>query len=463
MASYKKLGKNIISLTIGSFASKLLSFFFVPFYTSILSTKEYGTADLITTTVSLLFPFFSLIICESMMRFAQEKTEDKEQIFSIGMWVSGIGFIILLICSPLLLLISSLKSYWILVVLYYFAYSLNSNIGYFVRGIEKVVTYSIGGIINTFITVFLNILFLLYFKIGVLGYLLSFIIANIVAAFYMMISAKIYTYKYRKIDKQLLHRMLKYSLPMIPNSASWWISNSSDKYILTFFIGVAANGIYSVAYKIPTIISMLTSIFSTAWRLSAVEEFGTEESRKFYSDVFDMYITITLCASSGLMLINKPLAHFLYSKDFYQAWKFVPILLISAVIHAYADFFGTLYTSAMKTKMLFYSTVSGALGNIILNFILIPKLGGLGAAIATMISYLIVFVVRLIHSRSIMRLNYNSKNNICCFIFVLMQLTNSTFCFINEYIISSICLIFIIFMRKRRIVQTINIIFKKNI
>ena len=332
MASYKKLGKNIISLTIGSFASKLLSFFFVPFYTSILSTKEYGTADLITTTVSLLFPFFSLIICESMMRFAQEKTEDKEQIFSIGMWVWGIGFIILLICSPLLLLISSLKSYWILVVLYYFAYSLNSNIGYFVRGIEKVVTYSIGGIINTFITVFLNILFLLYFKIGVLGYLLSFIIANIVAAFYMMISAKIYTYKYRKIDKQLLHRMLKYSLPMIPNSASWWISNSSDKYILTFFIGVAANGIYSVAYKIPTIISMLTSIFSTAWRLSAVEEFGTEESRKFYSDVFDMYITITLCASSGLMLINKPLAHFLYSKDFYQAWKFVPILLISAVI-----------------------------------------------------------------------------------------------------------------------------------
>ena len=108
MGSYRKLGKNMISLTIGNFASKLLSFLFVPFYTAVLTTSEYGTADLVTTTVTLLFPFFSLIICESMMRFALNKNEDPEKVYQIGMLVWGIGFTALLICSSLILLVKSL-------------------------------------------------------------------------------------------------------------------------------------------------------------------------------------------------------------------------------------------------------------------------------------------------------------------------------------------------------------------
>ena len=164
MSNYKKLGKNVLLLTIGSFSSKLLSFFFVPFYTYVLSTAEYGIADLITTTVSLLFPFFTCIISEAAMRFAQEKENDEEMIFEIGMLIWVAGLVILLILSPVFCLVSTIKPYWGLILLYYIGYSLYTNFGYFLRGIEKVSVFAIAGILNTVISIGCNLLFLLIFK-----------------------------------------------------------------------------------------------------------------------------------------------------------------------------------------------------------------------------------------------------------------------------------------------------------
>ena len=458
MSNYKKLGKNVLLLTIGSFSSKLLSFFFVPFYTYVLSTAEYGIADLITTTVSLLFPFFTCIISEAAMRFAQEKENDEEMIFEIGMLIWVAGLVILLILSPVFCLVSTIKPYWGLILLYYVGYSLYTNFGYFLRGIEKVSVFAIAGILNTVISIGCNLLFLLIFKMGIKGYLYSFIISNISVSSFMVFSAKIYRYSLKRVDISLLKKMLHYSLPLIPNSASWWISNSSDRYILIMYAGIAVNGIYSISYKIPTIITMVTSIFVTAWRISAVDSFGTEESRKFYSDVFDMYITITVITASILMLINKPLSGLLYSKEFYVAWRFVPILLIASALHSYSDFFGTIYTSAMKTKMLFYSTLVGAISNICLNFLLIPKFSAMGAAIATMISYGIVWMVRVLHSRTILKLEYRTKSDIGCAVLLFLQVVIAINDYSFEYIASGLIVVFLILIRKKSILGIIQMI-----
>jgi O-antigen/teichoic acid export membrane protein len=463
MANYRKLGINMLSLTIGNFASKLLSFLFVPFYTAVLSTSEYGTADIVTTTVTLLFPFFSLIICESMMRFALDKSENNEDVYRVGIVVWSAGLIVLLIMSPLLLLFKSLKDYWILVLLYYVAYSLSQNVGYYSRGVEKAVLYTISGIVATAVTIGLNLLFLLCFKIGVVGYLLSSIIANFLSALVMVLGGGFFKYKISpgRIDKNLAKRMLRYSIPMIPNSASWWVSNSSDKYILLAFAGVAANGIYSVAYKIPTIITIVTSIFATAWRISAVDNFGSKESKKFYSDVYGMYVSLTVIIASALMVVNKPLSSFMYQKEFFQAWQFVPILLIASVIHAYCEFFGTLYTSSMQTKMLFYSTIIGAMTNVILNFALIPSFAAFGAAIATLISYMVVWLVRMIHSSKIMKLEYNFFDDILAFTMIAIQVVISSINLKNEIIISAIIFLSIVFIRRKNLLKLSNIILRR--
>ena len=464
MSKMRRLGKNFIFLTVGNFASRLLSFIFVPFYTSVLSTEEYGTADLISTTVTLLFPFFTLIICEAIMRFAQDEDIDNEQIHTISVVVWSIGFALLLCLSPIIHFIKPLKEYYVLIILYYFTYSLHTNTGYFVRGIEKVKVYSIAGVISTLLTVSLNVLFLLCFKTGISGYLLSYIIASFIATIYMYVAAGIYKFKlhFKDLDRTLLRKMLKYSLPMIPNSASWWVSNSSDRYMLIYFIGVSINGIYSVAYKIPSIISTVTSLFVMAWRISAVEDFGTEESRKFYSQVFDLYITITALMTSGLLLINKPLSHLLYAKDFYQAWRYVPLLLVASSFHSFSDYFGTIYTSAYRTKMLFYSTIAGAVGNVCLNLILIPKYGAYGAAFATLCSYIIVWVIRLVNSRKIMKLDYDVLGDILCACVIAIQTFIASKEYQHESFYSIILLCTLIVMRRKSIIKLLKMLLRIN-
>ena len=108
MKSYKKLGKNILLLTIGSFASKVLTFLLVPFYTAILTTAEYGTSDLITTSVNLVLPVFTVLVYESVMRYALDNRDGK-QVFSIGLYITIFGCIILTCFSPLLLLFKDIK------------------------------------------------------------------------------------------------------------------------------------------------------------------------------------------------------------------------------------------------------------------------------------------------------------------------------------------------------------------
>ena len=462
MSNYKKLGKDMLLMTIGSLGSKVLAFVFVPFYTAVLTTAEYGIADLITTTVSLCFPVFTLIISESLLQFTLNKENEISKIWSIGLKIWIFGTIAMLLCSPIVL-ITQLKEYYFFVVAYYVAYSLYNCLSYFIRGLNKVGVFSVAGIINSVLLIALNLLFLLGLKIGLVGYLLSQIIACFLAAAFIFVAGKIYKYGFRifKIDKQLQSQMLAYSVPMIPNSISWWIANASDRYILTMFVGVAVTGIYSVAYKVPTIISLFSGIFNSAWRLSVNENFGSDESKAFYTDVYSKLTVLLLLLSSFLIVINKPLAQILFSKDFYVAWKCVPILVLAAVFHSYADFFGTIYTTSFKTKYLFYSTLMGAGTNIVLNFCFIPHLGAIGAALATLISYAVVWIFRLIHSRKILKMKYHLMRDCTSYLIVLAQMIIAGFEWRYEIAVSALLFLVLIVLVRKEMVSIVKMFLGK--
>lgn len=460
---YKKLGKDILLMTIGNFASKIVVFLILPLYTAYLTTSDYGTADLITTTCTLLFPLFTLIIGESMMRFALEKSCDKDQIYSIGVRVWLAGTCIFLLLSPIIRAIPTLKDcYWFLVI-YYIVYSFQNTLSYFIRGINKVKIYAIGGTLNTFVLVILNVLFLVKFRLGLTGYLYSYILTGIFMCLWWFTAGRLFELKLKlfRFDKSLAKRMLQYSVPMVPNSLSWWVSNSSDKYILLYFSGVAANGIYSVAYKIPTIIITVSNIFMSAWRLSSVEEFGSEKSIVFWNDIFKKFVFVMMCTTSLILVCNKFLAGVLYSNAFYSAWKYVPVLVIASVLHSYSEFIGTMYLSSMKTKILFYSTGVGAVSNIILNIILIPHFLAMGAAIATMCSYGITFLIRLHKSRKIMKLEIGYARAVACYLAIVLQTVIASVNLKYETAISCILCIFVLSVMLKEIRDVLNMVLKK--
>ena len=451
MSNYKKLGKDVLLMTIGSFGSKLLTFVFVGFYTGMLSTEEYGPADLISTTIMLLFPFFSAIICEAMMRFALEKENDPKQVWSIGIKVTIIGSAVFMVLSPIVFL-TPLKDYYIFVVLYYITYAFNHAVSYFVRGINKTKIFALGGIVQTFAVIVSSLTLLLWLKLGILGYLISHVIGSVVSTVYMYLFAKVHKYGFtwKNTDKAMQKQMLKYSIPMIPNSVSWWLSDTASKFFLTMFIGTSATGLFSVANKIPHIMTTMTGIFGRAWKINAVDDFGSEKSKKFYEDCFSKMAAMLLLFISVMLLMNKPLALILFKKEFFKARQFVPILLFSTIMHAYSEFLGSIYTSSYKTNFLIVSTSIGAAINVLMNIILIPRVGIMGAAISVATAQTVICISRLIHSRSILKLKYHWQRDGMCYFIIATQIfvAIKEFSFAYIYSAAAVVLIAIVLHRE---------------
>lgn len=419
----RQLGKNFGLFTIGSFASKILTFLLVPLYTNVLTTAEYGIVDLINTTVSLTFPLAILVISEAVIRFCLDGISDKKQVWSIGFYINLVGCVLLTFLSPLLFF-TVLRDYVLFYVMSCFALSFHQTVSQFVKGNCSAKIYAAGGIINTITVVTLNILFLLIFKWGLTGYLIAIASGHFITILYYFIRTKIWRYFIwiNRIDKKLLSEMLQYSLPMLPNSLSWWINDSSDKYIVQYFCGLSVNGIYAIAYKIPTLMTTISNLFISAWQISAFEDFGSDESIKFFNKIANDYIKLNLIVSSGLVFLTRPLALILFASDFYSAWKYTPILVLAFVFSTLSSFWGTVYTAAKKTKMLFYSTLIGAGVNIVLDLLMTPWIGAYGAALATLLSYLTIFFIRTINSKCIIKLKIHMKSIIISFILIVIEI-----------------------------------------
>ena len=421
--NYRKLGKNTLILTIGNFSSKILNYLLVPLYTYALTTSEYGVVDLITTTVTLLIPILTISISEAIMRFALDNDVDKGVVISFGILLSICSSLLILALSPLFRMSTIIDEYFFLFVGVYFSHVLVSVLGQFAKGCENVKAYTVAAVIQTASFLGCNILFLITWHWGTRGYLLANIISNFLNIFVLLILSD--TLRYIRIlhrsDFGTMKKMVSYSVPLIPNNISWWVSNSSDKYILNLFFGTALVGLYSTAYKIPSIMQVFTTIFWSAWQISAVEDFGSKSSIEFFSNIYRLLSSMMSIVCGIVITLSELIALFAFQKDFFLAWKFTPILVFSFLFSGMSSFLGTIYTSAKKTKSIFISTTVGALLNIILNFVLIPEFNGYGAAIATLVSYFSIWIFRIFDSRKIIQLNIEIKKDVVNYIIIIVM------------------------------------------
>ena len=412
-AEEKKLIKNSALLFMGSFASKLLVFLLVPLYTSILSTDEYAIADLMTTTVSLVYPICTMMISTAVLRFCMERSVDRGQVLSIGVWVEAIGYSIGALAGFAVIRHTSLAPYAVFYIPYLIFYATDQLFLQYAKGSEKVHVYALASVISTLTLIGCNVLFMLVFNMGVNGYIAAMVISYCITTVYLFVATRAWKaiLSPRHIDRQLCKEMTSYSLPMMPNTLSWWISNSSDRYIMARFCDMSMLGLYSVAYKIPSILVTITGILMSAWELSAVDDFGSDRSKKFFADMHQRYFDMLVVTAVVIIALVKPLALVLFQKDFYQAWKYVPILVYASVFNGLSAFVGTIFTASKHTSSIFTTTLLGAVTNIILNLALIPIIGGQGAAIATAAGYIIIYVIRLYKSRRIIPLSIPNERN----------------------------------------------------
>lgn len=431
MGKYKYLAKNISLLALSNFATKALSFFLVPLYTTVLSTTDYGIYDLFYTTVGVLLPILTLNIQEGVLRYALDKDFDKDAVVTVGFrylligtFIVGAGLAINGIFSVSMLL----EQYGIYFLLIFIIQALSGMVTFYTRGIGHISDLSITSVITSVVTITLNIIFLLVFEWGLIGYFLANILGPLAQCVYLIFRGRMlqrtHWLKSYSVESRLL---VLYSLPLIANSLAWWVNNSSDRYIVIFFCGIAANGIYSVASKIPSILAVFQSIFSQAWTLSAVQDFDPEDSQGFFANTYKGYNFLMTIICSLLIVLDKPLASFLYAKDFYTAWQYVPWLTIAILFGSMAGYIGGIFVAVKNSKIFASSTLVGAAVNVVLNFLVVPIIGPLGAAISTTLCYVIVWGIRLFQSRKYIKMRINLMRDITSYIMLGIQATGILF------------------------------------
>ncbi len=398
---YTTLISNTIIFALGTFGSKLLVFLLMPLYTSVLTTAEYGAMDVVVNVSNMLLPLVIVSINDGVIRFGMDRAYKRRDVFSTGIWVSLAGFGIFLIFWPAMKKIGMISDYTALIYLYVLAAALQGVSAQFVRAMGLVRLFAFNGILNTLSTVVFNVLFLVMMKWGMYGYILSVILSNVASMIFLWIAARLYRYMrwWKGIDRDTVREMIIYSLPLIPATIMWSITNVSDRFFVTHYLGEAQNGIYSVAYKLPTIISVISAIFTQAWQLSAIGERESDDREQFYSNIFKSYQTIVFLAAGGILLLIKPLMHLLVSDSFFEAWQYTPLLVVSVVFSCFSSYFASFYMASKKNIMAMVTIFLGALLNVVLNYYLIPIYGLNGAAGATAASYIFIFVIRAIDTR----------------------------------------------------------------
>lgn len=389
----KSLAGNTFIFAIGNSVSLLLTFVMVPFYTKILSPADFGISDILTTTTAMLVPLVSLNVFSAIFRFALDE-DNHIEIFTNGLLISLIGGFLSLVVSGILSLLGIKYSFLVGV---YLGITLLLNLFQnFTRGINKVKSFAISGIIATLSNVLSNVILMWVFKFGLNGYLYSLIISALITTIFLFINNKLYTYiSLNKKSWSNTKDLLIYSIPMIPNSFAWWLTNDANKLIILAFVGPSANGIFAIANKIPTMVTTIFGMFSNAWQMTAVKEKEKSYTTELYSLTFNLMFGGILIINAIVVVLIQWFIGFYVSDKFYNAWKLIPILLMTSFFSNMSAFFGTTYLVAKKTKGLFTTTIWGTTINIALSFVLVPLIGINGAAISGAVGFFIVSILRL--------------------------------------------------------------------
>lgn len=457
----RKITNNIMIFTIGNFGSRILMFLMVLVYTHYIDAASLGYYDLIISTINLASPLALMAFTDGIYRWLidsdSNNTKYRNRIIATCnkavLATSSVFSIIFVIFGN----IYHVKFYIEIAILFISIvfYQLNLET---VRGLSSNRLYAISGLCNSTLCLLFEIYGLVVLKGGIIILLFARIIANGITLVLICLSqSDIRKSFFTPFDKDIFKDILLFSLPLIPNMISWWVVNSSDRYIVVAVLGAAANGIYSVANKFPTIVTVITGIVHMALQEVIIKEYSAEDRDFFYSRLFEKYYVFLFSMIMCAVPVTKVVILLFVSEEYKTAWIYLGFLYLSTIFSALSSFYGVGYTIAKDTKRSVKSTVFAAFSNIVVNLLLIRIIGLHAASFSTFAAYLILFLIRVYHSKKYFEVCVKWFKFVFMMLATVFAIALSYFCNLYVNVVISIFFLFgFIFVNKSLILSLIK-------
>lgn len=419
--------KNSIIYTLGIILTRGIGIFMIPIYTRYFSPAEYGIIDLFAIITSIISLTIALEIHQAVVRFyqdannEQDKTEYVSSAFIFSIFVYSLYFIIsFLFSDSLVVLILDEIKYKELFIISSLSIAI-SGLFYFTSGQLKwqilpkqfVIVSVINVITVSSVSLYLLIIEDMKLESIFIGQIFGNILGIVMSIYFTSKSYKL-VFNYLKFKE-----MISFSYPLVFSGIAVFVTLFIDRIIINQFLGLSELGIYGLAYRFASMASLVMIGFQSSLSPLIYKHYKEDNTKNNIAKLFDIFVIFAFIVISASILFSKELIFFLSTVEFAEAAIFISPLIISV-------FFSNMYifspgiVIAKKTKLQIFISFSSAIINTILNYLMIPIWGLLGAALATVISSIIVFTIYILISNKYYEINYNWNKKILLFIIVLI-------------------------------------------
>ncbi len=439
--SHGKLLKTSVIYAIGQVASQVLNFLLLPIYTNKLGAGDYGKYATITAFTGFISTFLIISIYSGFYRFYKECAGNIDE--ENKMINTALNFAYLMSCFVVILLIiigkpisqlifnfdNGHKILWIIIITSIISqisciYTSKYNLEY------KALKVSTINIVKLSIQ-FITIIFLVVYKnMGIIGILYGQLIANSIIYLYLFIIEH-KNYK-TEISLIMLKNMLIFSGGLLPVNVSGWILQLSDRYFLSNYKGFETVGIYNLGYQFGMLINPIFIIpFMGSFTPYALETYKNDNAKESLKLLMRNYNVIGCFMMIGISIFTKTGIYLFANKNFLSAYSIVPMVVYSYFLYGKVFYYALGLQIKNKTYLEGIYMILSAGINIGLNFILVPRMGMMGAAISTVVSYLILNVILICSSQKEYKINLDLRFTIgvqvLTLLFYLIYLTYSSF------------------------------------
>lgn len=391
----KRLINNVGIYFIGIFFTKILQFLFIPIYSIYLSPEEFGYFNLVITIIALCVPLFYQSIWEGVLRFIIEKRLNKEKIL-----ITVLIYCLLLSILYVLIfvLINNIAgfSYAIFVLLVALSQVGLSYWQFSSRALSMNKVYSLSSILHAIVTITVNLILIIQFEWGILALFVANILANVISLVYLEKNVSIYKYlKKSNIDFLLLKPLIKYSFPLSINAASWWLLMSFSIVLVTYWINLEEAGIYSMASRFGTIMTLITSVISLAWLEESFKTVNDKDSHHQFNKVLHYITKLNLSFVALLIPLTYIFYNYFVFGDFFNGVTIVPIVYLTAAFAALGTHLASIFLANKESFTALATTFLGGIIAVISGLFLVDPLGSLGVALSSLIGFIVMYVIRI--------------------------------------------------------------------
>ena len=397
----KALGRDVLAYAGADLLFRSLQFVILPVYAHNLSVSDFGLLALLQTSTVLLGMLLNLGVNNSVQRFYYDR---EIPVYSRASVVSsGLSQLIVSLAAGVCVLFALAYSYRVDLKAHYDLPWVLISLGLLTIVPEQIAQYTLDAVrlqfkplrfvviamIKNALGVVLGVWFLLNYHMGVLGIVLGTLLAALVAVpvGLVMIRANLTVH----IDFAVAGRIFRFGFPYVLAGAAYWIFGSIDRWMLLEFSDLTQVGLFSVAFKFASILTFVIAAFGQAWspfayKLSA----DVDDYRRFFSQILSSWFFLLVLLALGLSLFAREALMLLTPREY---WGAAPILAIGSCGVALQ---GTTLVTGMgislekRTMLLSAAAWIAAITNVLSNLVLIPLLGGVGAAISTLASYAVL-------------------------------------------------------------------------